>query len=248
MVDRQPRSNGREAAAKQRSRGSREATVDRQSGTSASVLTPSPVNGSADAREKSAKSERQERQGGGRWLRRPFPARATVNEAGATSRPRATNSSIKRESPIRAQHHHRRLAHRCSSASLCLLPSPGQVRCRDNGEYRRSFPSPWPRRPAGLTGNGSLLQLDKLVGMALLVVATTVFLYYTIWTLLIPFVDDNHPLQGLFPPRVWAIRVPVILILLASTVVGSFLAMVMIRSQQKKAAKAAAAKASQKNK
>ncbi|RMD39960.1 hypothetical protein DV735_g5184, partial [Chaetothyriales sp. CBS 134920] len=90
--------------------------------------------------------------------------------------------------------------------------------------------------------------LDKLIGMALLVVATTVFLYYTIWTLLIPFVDDDHPLQSLFPPRVWAIRIPVILILLASTVVGSFLSMVMIRSQRKKAAKAAAAKASQKNK
>ncbi|RMZ84916.1 hypothetical protein DV738_g22, partial [Chaetothyriales sp. CBS 135597] len=63
-----------------------------------------------------------------------------------------------------------------------------------------------------------------------------------------PFVDDDHPLQSLFPPRVWAIRIPVILILLASTVVGSFLSMVMIRSQRKKAAKAAAAKASQKNK
>ncbi|CRK01007.1 hypothetical protein BN1723_021027, partial [Verticillium longisporum] len=38
-----------------------------------------------------------------------------------------------------------------------------------------------------------------------------------------PFVDDDHPLQSLFPARVWAIRIPVILILLASAVVGSFL-------------------------
>ena len=30
----------------------------------------------------------------------------------------------------------------------------------------------------------SILQLDKLVGLAMLVVASTVFLYYTIWTLL----------------------------------------------------------------
>ncbi|ETN36947.1 uncharacterized protein HMPREF1541_07934 [Cyphellophora europaea CBS 101466] len=77
--------------------------------------------------------------------------------------------------------------------------------------------------------------------MAMLIVATTVFLYYTLWTLFMPFVDDDHPLQGIFPPRVWAIRIPVILTLLASTIVGSFLSMVMIRSNRKKAAKAAAA-------
>ncbi|KAL2213255.1 dolichol phosphate-mannose biosynthesis regulatory [Sarocladium strictum] len=83
--------------------------------------------------------------------------------------------------------------------------------------------------------------LDKLVGLAMLVAATVVFLYYTIWTLLMPFVDDDHPLHSFFPPRVWAIRIPVILILVGSAVVGSFLAMVMIRSNRKKAAKAKAA-------
>lgn len=57
-----------------------------------------------------------------------------------------------------------------------------------------------------------------------------------------PFVDSDHPLQLVFPPRVWAIRIPVILILLGSAVVGSFLGVVMIRSNKKKAAKAKAAK------
>jgi dolichyl-phosphate mannosyltransferase polypeptide 2 regulatory subunit len=91
----------------------------------------------------------------------------------------------------------------------------------------------------------------------MLILATTVFLYYTIWTLLMvhlyllaslktlltesdqPFVDDSHPLQSLFPPRVWAIRIPVILLLLGGAVVGSFLSVVMIRSNRKKAAKKA---------
>jgi dolichol phosphate-mannose biosynthesis regulatory protein len=36
---------------------------------------------------------------------------------------------------------------------------------------------------------------------------------------------------------VWAIRIPVILILLGSAVVGTFLSMVMIRSNRKKASK-----------
>ncbi|KAL3423664.1 dolichol phosphate-mannose biosynthesis regulatory protein dpm2 [Phlyctema vagabunda] len=83
--------------------------------------------------------------------------------------------------------------------------------------------------------------LDKLVGLAMLVAASVVFLYYTIWTLLMPFVDSGHPSQNIFPPRVWAIRIPVILILLGSAVVGSFLSVVMIRSNRKRAAKVKAA-------
>ncbi|KAK3379364.1 dolichol phosphate-mannose biosynthesis regulatory protein [Lasiosphaeria ovina] len=82
--------------------------------------------------------------------------------------------------------------------------------------------------------------LDKLVGLAMLVAATVVFLYYTIWTLLMPFVDSDHPLQNFFPPRVWAIRIPVMLVLVGCAVVGSFLSVVMIRSNRKKAAKALA--------
>ena len=63
-----------------------------------------------------------------------------------------------------------------------------------------------------------------------------------------PFVDDSHPVQSLFPPRVWAIRIPVILLLLGGAVVGSFLGVVMIRSNRKKAAKAKAAQEGKKAK
>ena len=61
-----------------------------------------------------------------------------------------------------------------------------------------------------------------------------------------PFVDQGHPLHDFFPPRVWAIRIPVILILLGSAIVGSFMSVVMIRSNRKKAAKAKAATAGKK--
>lgn len=106
----------------------------------------------------------------------------------------------------------------------------------------------------------------------MLLAASIVFLYYTFWTLFMvnlpplshinlnttrttqlankshqPFVDSDHPLQNLFPPRVWAIRIPVILILLGSAVVGSFLSVVMIRGNRKKAAKAKAAAAKKKS-
>jgi len=73
--------------------------------------------------------------------------------------------------------------------------------------------------------------MDSLHGM---MVATN---YLQTLTSVQPFVDEDHPLQSLFPPRVWAIRIPVILILLGSAVVGSFLGVVMIQSNKKKAAK-----------
>ncbi|KAJ5769794.1 Dolichol phosphate-mannose biosynthesis regulatory [Penicillium nucicola] len=84
--------------------------------------------------------------------------------------------------------------------------------------------------------------LGQLVGSVMLLVATAIFLYYTAWTLLMPFVDPGHPLHEIFPPRVWAIRIPVILTLLGSAVVGTFIGIVMVNSNKKKAAKAKAAK------
>ncbi|BCR84366.1 dolichol phosphate-mannose biosynthesis regulatory protein [Aspergillus chevalieri] len=88
--------------------------------------------------------------------------------------------------------------------------------------------------------------LGPIVGSVMLLVATAIFLYYTAWTLLMPFVDPGHPLHDLFPPRVWAIRIPVFLTLLGSAVVGTFIGIVMINSNKKKAAKAKAAAAKKK--
>ncbi|KAL4884348.1 dolichol phosphate-mannose biosynthesis regulatory [Aspergillus karnatakaensis] len=72
----------------------------------------------------------------------------------------------------------------------------------------------------------------------MLLAATAIFLYYTAWTLLMPFVDPGHPLHAFFLPRVWAIRIPVFLTLLGSAVVGTFIGIVMINSNKKKVAKA----------
>ncbi|KAF8535092.1 dolichol phosphate-mannose biosynthesis regulatory, partial [Trichophaea hybrida] len=82
--------------------------------------------------------------------------------------------------------------------------------------------------------------LAQLAGLSMIIVATVVFIYYTIWALFMPFVDENIELHNFFPPRIWAIRIPVAIVLLGVAVVGSFLSMVMIKSGQKKRAKAAA--------
>lgn len=88
----------------------------------------------------------------------------------------------------------------------------------------------------------------------MLFTAAFVFLYYSTWALAMvinprleypahtqPFVDEGHVLHSYFPPRAYAIRIPVILLILGLTVVSSFLALVMIKSarSKRKAPKAA---------
>ncbi|BFZ56920.1 Dolichol phosphate-mannose biosynthesis regulatory protein [Savitreella phatthalungensis] len=79
--------------------------------------------------------------------------------------------------------------------------------------------------------------IDKFIGLLMLLIATAVFAYYTAWVLVMPFVDQGHPLHELFPPREWAIRIPVVLILVGGGLVGSFISMVMIRTARKQAGK-----------
>lgn len=38
--------------------------------------------------------------------------------------------------------------------------------------------------------------------------ALVVFLYFTVWTFVLPFVDSANSLQAYFPPRSWLIILP----------------------------------------
>ncbi|VVT56442.1 uncharacterized protein SAPINGB_P005060 [Magnusiomyces paraingens] len=87
------------------------------------------------------------------------------------------------------------------------------------------------------------MSFDKLIGAAMIFVATAVFIYYTIWTFVLPFVDESSPIQSLFLPREWAIRIPVVLLLTAVAGVGTFIGKVLIKNAEKEKRKQAAAKA-----
>lgn len=71
----------------------------------------------------------------------------------------------------------------------------------------------------------------------MLLVATAVFGYYTVWTLVLPFTDESSALNKFFLPREYAIKIPVLLLILGITAVGSFIGMVMVKSLQKNKAK-----------
>ena len=76
-----------------------------------------------------------------------------------------------------------------------------------------------------------------MIGLVCLSTSSVIFLYYTTWALIVPFVDIDHPLQRYFLPRKYAMLIPAVLLVLGVTLVGSFLALVMIRSAQKKVKK-----------
>ncbi|KAH8554648.1 dolichol phosphate-mannose biosynthesis regulatory [Umbelopsis sp. PMI_123] len=78
---------------------------------------------------------------------------------------------------------------------------------------------------------------DKAVGAAAFSIAVTVFVYYTTWALIMPFVDEDHPLHNYFPPDEYRIRIPLLILVVGLTAIFSFLALVMIKSKSKKTKK-----------
>ncbi|KAK6458333.1 dolichol phosphate-mannose biosynthesis regulatory [Scheffersomyces xylosifermentans] len=77
------------------------------------------------------------------------------------------------------------------------------------------------------------MALDKLIGLAMLAVASAVFTYYTIWVFVLPFVDESNILNSFFLPRDYAIKLPFLLLLIAGLGVGTFIGNVLIKKAEK---------------
>ncbi|GMK56018.1 hypothetical protein CspeluHIS016_0210740 [Cutaneotrichosporon spelunceum] len=78
---------------------------------------------------------------------------------------------------------------------------------------------------------------DKALGAGMLLVAAAVFLYYTTWALLLPFVAADSVLHTLFLPREWAVRGPALLLLLGVAGIGAFFAKVTAAEAAKRRAR-----------
>ncbi|CAN0446294.1 unnamed protein product, partial [Ectocarpus sp. 8 AP-2014] len=74
---------------------------------------------------------------------------------------------------------------------------------------------------------------DKLVGSGLLLVSITIFVYYTLWVIVLPFVDTSHPVQDFFLPRKYAIAIPTVLVILLVTLVATFIGLTLMKSARK---------------
>lgn len=73
---------------------------------------------------------------------------------------------------------------------------------------------------------------DRAAGYGMMLVSAVIFVYYTIWVVLLPFVEKGHPIQRLFLPRIYAVIIPVIAGVLLLGVIGVFVAVVMIKSKK----------------
>ncbi|GFN79710.1 dolichol phosphate-mannose biosynthesis regulatory protein [Plakobranchus ocellatus] len=66
-------------------------------------------------------------------------------------------------------------------------------------------------------------RLDQAVGWGLVSLAAFVFTYYTIWVIVLPFVDADQPIHKFFLPRFYAIAGPLVAGVVALTLIGTFI-------------------------
>uniref|UniRef100_A0A8C3IMW8 Dolichol phosphate-mannose biosynthesis regulatory protein n=1 Tax=Chrysemys picta bellii TaxID=8478 RepID=A0A8C3IMW8_CHRPI len=62
--------------------------------------------------------------------------------------------------------------------------------------------------------------MDQLVGFGLVAFSLLLFVYYTIWIIILPFIDSDHGIHKFFLPREYSVTIPVIAGLLLVLFVG----------------------------
>lgn len=71
----------------------------------------------------------------------------------------------------------------------------------------------------------------------MLLLATFIFVYYTAWTFITPFLAEDNIIQSFFLPRYYAIALPVTALIIGVCLVTTFIGLVIIKSVQKKKGK-----------
>ena len=74
---------------------------------------------------------------------------------------------------------------------------------------------------------------DRIVGSVIVGLGLAGIFYYAAWTLVMPFVDEGHPLHSLFPSRELAILLPLLGVLGVGAVFSIFFARVLISESRK---------------
>ncbi|KAI5937886.1 Dolichol phosphate-mannose biosynthesis regulatory protein [Manis javanica] len=73
---------------------------------------------------------------------------------------------------------------------------------------------------------------DQVVGLGLVSVSLIIFTYYTVWVIVLPFIDSQHVIHKYFLPRAYAVAIPLAAGLLLLLFVGLFITYVMLRNQK----------------
>ncbi|KAM6243929.1 dolichol phosphate-mannose biosynthesis regulatory protein [Porphyrio hochstetteri] len=73
---------------------------------------------------------------------------------------------------------------------------------------------------------------DRAVGFGLVAFSLALFLYYTLWIVVLPFIDTDHRIHRYFLPREYAVIIPVVAGLLLLLFIGVFIMVVMWKSKK----------------
>ncbi|KAJ7988229.1 hypothetical protein DPEC_G00321430 [Dallia pectoralis] len=75
---------------------------------------------------------------------------------------------------------------------------------------------------------------DRAVGLGLVGFSLLLFTYYTIWVVILPFVENDHVVHQYFLPREYSVILPGIAALILLLCVGTFIGVVMWKSRKPK--------------
>ncbi|XP_016145207.1 dolichol phosphate-mannose biosynthesis regulatory protein-like [Sinocyclocheilus grahami] len=75
---------------------------------------------------------------------------------------------------------------------------------------------------------------DQAVGFGLVGFSLLLFAYYTIWVIVLPFVDGDHVIHSYFLPREYSVILPGVAALILLLFVGTFIGVVTWKNRKPK--------------
>ncbi|XP_062269362.1 dolichol phosphate-mannose biosynthesis regulatory protein [Platichthys flesus] len=76
--------------------------------------------------------------------------------------------------------------------------------------------------------------VDQAVGSSLVLFSLLLFTYYSVWVIILPFVEGDHVLHQYFLPREYSVILPGIAAVTLLLCVGAFIALIMWKNRKPK--------------
>ncbi|KAG8447968.1 hypothetical protein GDO86_015174 [Hymenochirus boettgeri] len=75
---------------------------------------------------------------------------------------------------------------------------------------------------------------DRVAGAGLVALSSFIFLYYTVWVVLLPFIDSDHAVHNFFLPREYSVLLPLTAALILLLFIGIFVSYITWKSKNPK--------------
>ncbi|KFO19478.1 Protein FAM102A [Fukomys damarensis] len=75
-------------------------------------------------------------------------------------------------------------------------------------QAQRAFPCQSYLVSGSFNPRGQATGTDQVVGLGLVALSLIIFTYYTVWVILLPFIDSEHVIHKYFLPRAYAVAIP----------------------------------------